>query len=143
MKQYTDPEHNLDKGNAETVLKKPDIILVSTLKRTMQTASIVFEEFRNCPKTRWIASDVIREADIFVLKHESSIFRSFIQPCMWFLHDGTGYTLYCLASAELAWHFQNHTQGWMNDLNMLLSCFRTKMSVEGEEGRSNSLVRLS
>ena len=22
--------------------------------------------------------------DIFVLKHESSIFRSFIQPCMWF-----------------------------------------------------------
>ena len=23
--------------------------------------------------------------DIFVLKHESSIFRSFIQPCMWFL----------------------------------------------------------
>ena len=68
-------EHNLDKGNAETVLKKPDIILVSTLKRTMQTASIVFEEFRNCPKTRWIASDVIREADIFVLKHESSIFR--------------------------------------------------------------------
>ena len=28
--------------------------------------------------------------DIFVPKHESSIFRSFIQPCMWFLHDGTG-----------------------------------------------------
>ena len=27
---------------------------------------------------------------IFSLKHESSIFRSFIQPCMWFLHDGTG-----------------------------------------------------
>ena len=24
------------------------------------------------------------KADIFVLKHESSIFRSFIQPCMWF-----------------------------------------------------------
>ena len=28
--------------------------------------------------------------DIFSLKHESSIFRSVIQPCMWFLHDGTG-----------------------------------------------------
>ena len=28
--------------------------------------------------------------DIFILKHESSIFRSFIQPCMWFIHDGTG-----------------------------------------------------
>ena len=25
-----------------------------------------------------------RVPDIFVLKHESSIFRSFIQPCMWF-----------------------------------------------------------
>ena len=67
--------------------------------------------------------------DIFVLKHESSIFRSVIQPCMWFLHDGTGLTLYCLASGELARHFQNHVQGGMNDLNMLLSCFRTKMSA--------------
>ena len=52
----------LAKGNAEETLKKPDIILVSTLKRTLQTASIVFNEFRNCPETRWIASDVIREA---------------------------------------------------------------------------------
>ena len=51
---------------------------------------------------------------IFSLKHESSIFRSFIQPCMWFLHDGTA--LYCLAQGELAWHFQNHTQGRMNGL---------------------------
>ena len=41
---------------------------------------------------------------------------------MWFLHDGTGWTLYCLSHGELAWHFQNHIQGWMNDLNMLLSC---------------------
>ena len=32
------------------------------------------------------------------------------------------------ALGELDWHFQNHTEGWMNDLNMLLSCFRTKMS---------------
>ena len=51
-----------------------------------------------------------------------------IQPCMWFLHDGTGQGLYSLASGELAWHIQNHIQGWMNDLKMLLSCFRTKMS---------------
>ena len=29
-------------------------------------------------------------SDIFSLKHESSIFRSVIQPCMWFLHDKTG-----------------------------------------------------
>ena len=31
------------------------------------------------------------------------------------------------AHGELAWHFQNHIQGWMNDLNMILSCFREKM----------------
>ena len=43
-------------------LAKPDIILVSTLKRAMQTASHVFEEFKNCPETQWIASDVIRVA---------------------------------------------------------------------------------
>ena len=30
------------------------------------------------------------QPDIFSLKHESSIFRSVIQPYMWFLHDGTG-----------------------------------------------------
>ena len=29
-------------------------------------------------------------ASIFSLKHESSIFGSVIQPCMWFLDDGTG-----------------------------------------------------
>ena len=28
--------------------------------------------------------------DIFSLKHESGIFRSGIQPRMWFLHNGTG-----------------------------------------------------
>ena len=68
-------------------------------------------------------------SDIFVLKHESSIFRSFIQPCMWFLHDGTGQTLCCLAHEILAWHFQNNTQGRLNDLNMLPSCFWTKTSA--------------
>ena len=53
---------------------------------------------------------------------------------MWFLHDGT---LYCLASGELAWHFKNHMQGWMNDLDMLLSCFRTKMSVSTPFSKPN------
>ena len=28
---------------------------------------------------------------------------------------------------------ENRIQGWMNDLNMLLSCFRTKMSGAEEE----------
>ena len=72
----------------------------------------------------WLA---MSHADIFSLKHESSIFRSVIQPCMLFLHDRKGQTVYCLASGELAWHFQHYIQGWMNDLNMLLSCFREKM----------------
>ena len=67
-------------------------------------------------------------SDVFVLKQESSIFKSFIRPCMQFIHDGTGQTLCCLADEGLAWHFQNHTQGRMNDLNMQLLCFRTKTS---------------
>ena len=46
---------------------------------------------------------------------------------MWFPRDGTGWALCCVAHGELAWHFQNHIQGWMNDLNMLLSCFIEKM----------------
>ena len=43
--------------------------------------------------------------------------------------------MYCLSHGELAWlHelawlFQNHIQGCMYDLNMLLSCFREKMPV--------------
>ena len=32
----------------------------------------------------------MRAPDIFSLKQESSIFRSVIQPCMWFLNDRTG-----------------------------------------------------
>ena len=78
------------------------------------------------------SSEVGSRLDIFSLKHESSIFRSVIRPCSRFLHDGTGYALYCLSHGELAWHFQNHIQGWMSDLNMLLSCFREKMSVHGK-----------
>ena len=37
-----------------------------------------------------MANTLASLADIFPLQHESSIFRSYIQPCMWFLHDGTG-----------------------------------------------------
>ena len=31
------------------------------------------------------ATDFPSRTDIFVLKHESCIFRSFLQPCMWFV----------------------------------------------------------
>ena len=51
--------------------------------------------------TRPLFCPILR-TDIFSLKYESSIFRSVIQPCMWFLHDGTGQSLYCLAHGELA-----------------------------------------
>ena len=30
---------------------------------------------------------------------------TFIQPCMWYLHDGAGQTLCCLTHGELAWLF--------------------------------------
>ena len=44
--------------------------------------------------------------DILFLKHDSSM-----QPCMLFLHDGTGYGLCCLAHRELAWLFREPLAG--------------------------------
>ena len=38
-----------------------------------------------------------------------------------------GFTIQLDTVYGYAWHFQTHIQGWMNDLNMLLSCFREKM----------------
>ena len=58
-------------------------------------------------------------SDILSLKHESSIFRSFIQPWMWVQK--------CQASSPWAIMEKPHT-GLDDYLNMLLSCFREKMS---------------
>ena len=44
--------------------------------------------------------------DILLLNHDSSIFRV-IQPCKWFLHDGTCSARCCLAHGELAWRFHD------------------------------------
>ena len=49
-------------GEMSSKLANPDIILVSTLRRALQTATIVFDNLRNSPETTWIASDVVREA---------------------------------------------------------------------------------
>ena len=65
-------------------------------------------------------------SEILFLKHESSIFRQ--SSCMWFLHDGTGYTLCCLAYGELARHLHEPHTGLDDCLNMLLSCFRNRLS---------------
>ena len=70
-------------------------------------------------------------AGIISLKHESSIFRSFIQPCLWFWKCQTSYPWdkkYRVPS------WRNHIQG-LDDLNMLLSCFREKMSGEALANR--------
>ena len=68
--------------------------------------------------------------DIFVLKHESSIFRSFIQPGLVCGFSMMEQVMLCTVRPAENWlgSSMNHIQGWMNDLNMLLSCFRTKMS---------------
>ena len=38
----------------------------------------------------WAVAEWPFRIDIFSPKHKSSTFRSVIQPCKWFLHDGTG-----------------------------------------------------
>ena len=47
------------------------------------------EDGRNICNSHGIPS-LLLPPDIFVLMHESSIFRSVIQPCMQLFHDGTG-----------------------------------------------------
>ena len=68
-------------------------------------------------------------AGIFSLKHESSIFKSFIQPYMWFwkCQARSPWDKQFRAYPVPSW--RNHIQGCMTDLNMLLSCFREKMSA--------------
>ena len=53
-----------------------------------------------------------------------------MQPCtgMWFLHDGTGLTLCCLAHGELAWLILEPHTGQGDCLKILLSCFRARPS---------------
>ena len=60
-------------------------------------------------------------------KHSHTV----IQPCMRFLHDCTGWALYCLAHGELAWLFHEPHTGLDDCLNMLLACFRKRMSGRG------------
>ena len=53
---------------------------------------------------------------------------------MWFLHDGTGYTLCYFAHREqLAWLFYEPHTGLEDCLNMLLSCFRKMNSAAMSE----------
>merc|ERR1719188_259973 len=40
-----------DGSKKSSQLAKPDIILVSTLRRALQTATIVFDDLRNAPET--------------------------------------------------------------------------------------------
>ena len=55
--------------------------------------------------------------------------RTFIQSCMWFLHDGTGQTLCCLAHGELAWLFLEPDTGLDHCPRILLQRFRARTSA--------------
>ena len=52
-----------------------------------------------------------------------------VQPCMWFLHDGTGWALCCLAHRELAGFFHEPHTGLEDCLRMLQAGFRKRMST--------------
>ena len=54
--------------------------------------------------------------------------RTFIHPFMWFLHDGTGWTLCCLAHGELAWLLLEPYTGLDHCPIILLSGFRARIS---------------
>ena len=58
------------------------------------------------------------------LQHSQTV----IQPCIWFLHDGPGSALCCLAHGELACLFHEPNTGLDDCLRMLQACFRKRMS---------------
>ena len=67
--------------------------------------------------------------NILFLKHDSSIFRQSSNPVC-------GFSMMEQVRLCAVWPTENwlgssinHIQGWMNDLNMLLTCFRKRMPV--------------
>ena len=66
---------------------------------------------------------------------------TFIQLCMWFLHDGTGLTLCCLAHGELAWLLLEPDTVLDHCPRILLSCFRARNSVPGHEETQGGFAR--
>ena len=54
--------------------------------------------------------------------------QTFIQPCMWFLRDGTGMALCCFTNGELAGLFHEPLTGLDDCLRMLQECFRKRTS---------------
>ena len=66
-----------------------------------------------------------RAPELLALKHTSRILG---HSYMWFLHDGTGLTMCCLAHVELAWLFLEPDTGLDHCPRILLFCFRAGTS---------------
>ena len=60
------------------------------------------------------------------LQHSQTV----IQPCMWFLNDGTGSSMCCFAQGELTWLVMEPQTGLEDCLKILLSCFRARTSEQ-------------
>ena len=59
---------------------------------------------------------------------------------MWFLHEGTGYDLWCLAHGKLAWLFIEPDTGLDHCPRILLSCFRARTSASDRQASEKLAV---
>ena len=76
--------------------------------------------------------------DIEFVLLNSSIFRSFLLPCMWFLSFSSQLTSSCTVKIQTKTGLKNernHMQGRRNDLNMLLLRSTNYMSVGNRDAK--------
>ena len=74
---------------------------------------------------------MVRHADILFVKHDSGIFRQISNPvCMWFMEEPSQFSIGQTAQS-LTHSIMEKPHIMLDDcLNMLLSCFRKRMSAD-------------
>ena len=79
-----------------------------------------------------------RAPELLALKHTSRILG---HSYMWFLHDGTGLTMCCLAHVELAWLFLEPDTGLDHFPRIPLSCLRARTSCRRPPPSASARLR--
>ena len=67
--------------------------------------------------------------DIPFSRHGCSIFKTILQPCMWFIEEPRQFSVGQTAQSLTCSIMENPHTGLDDCLNMLLSCFRKRLSV--------------
>ena len=111
----------------------PPATAAEVMKQLGDHIGSIYEHYlstRNCPpdfhglhEHLYFHHEVGQRAGIFVLKHESSIFRSFIPTLYAVLEMPSQFSMGQTVQSPTSSIMEKPLTGFMNDLNMLLSCF--------------------